>query len=132
MDDNGSSATRGGGPRHRRIHGDAVLRVRTPAPRPFGRRAGARLRGGRAGVGLHREGARGHAPCGGQPRPRLESLACGARPGYACAKETLMKPLCTTALALISLIGPATLVARAETPSTSSGFVDGAAFRELL
>lgn len=43
-----------------------------------------------------------------------------------------MKPLCTTALALISLIGPATLVARAETPSTSSGFVDGAAFRELL
>jgi hypothetical protein len=43
-----------------------------------------------------------------------------------------MKPLCTTALALMSLIGPATLAARAESPSTSSGFVDGAPFRELL
>jgi hypothetical protein len=43
-----------------------------------------------------------------------------------------MKPFCTTALALMSLLGPATQAARAESPSTSSGFVDGAAFRELL
>lgn len=43
-----------------------------------------------------------------------------------------MRSLCTTTLALIALAAPAALPARAESPTTSSGFVDGAAFRELL
>jgi hypothetical protein len=43
-----------------------------------------------------------------------------------------MTLLRTTALALILIAGPATLAARAESPTVSSGFVDGSAFRDLL